>query len=134
MVLCGRAHGRAEPSFVAVEQRNENHVFAAEKSSLYFLGSVSTRNESNSGGMRSFLVKHPILAAELVGVVSGLAGAVAGFTPTGIIFLGFAVGIGYAIWSDRLENAPRTARAVRNGTHATSLSHQDDTEKPIHPE
>jgi hypothetical protein len=84
--------------------------------------------------MRSFLVKHPILAAHIVGVGCGLAGALAGLKSTGIIFLGLAVGIGYAIWSDRVENAPRPARAVRNETQATSLSHQDDAEKSIHPE
>jgi hypothetical protein len=84
--------------------------------------------------MRKFIVKHPILATHIVGVGLGLAGAAAGFKSTGIIFLGFAGGIAYAIWSYRLEKAPRAASAVRNETHATGFSHQDDTEKPIHPE
>jgi hypothetical protein len=84
--------------------------------------------------MRRFIIKHPILAAHIVGVSVGLAGAAAGFKPAGIIFLGFAVGIGYAIWSDRLEKTPLHARGQSNENHATSFSHHDDAEKPIHPE
>ncbi|HKD82358.1 MAG TPA: hypothetical protein VKH81_21895 [Candidatus Angelobacter sp.] len=97
-----------------------------------FAGSGSATAESNPSKMRDFIVKHPMLSTHVVGVAAGLAGAAAGLKWRAIIVLAFAVGIAYAVWSNRLEDAAR--RTARSPASKAEVSGQDDGAKPIHPE
>jgi len=71
-------------------------------------------------------------AAVALVVFAGLAGAAAGLKWRAIIVLAFAVGIAYAVWSNRLEDAAR--RTARSPASKAEVSGQDDGAKPIHPE
>lgn len=84
--------------------------------------------------MRNFVVKHPLLAIHIYGLMIGLAGAAAGLSRNGIIWLGVAAGIPYAMITTRWEEAAARNRTARNTAGSANAIRHGHTATPIHPD